>query len=339
MTVRIPWLQIFAPSGRNIAPGLGGALLGVTITDNEGLESDECVIRMADKPPFNSPPPKGTKYRVLGGWRDGGGGTVGGLYSFETYRKSGDPEEGKTIELVCRAADFVDKMKQAGSAHYDEENGHGTAGKIFETLAKEAGVEAAIDASLASIKIPYRLRWNQSAIDFASDLAADLGAIVKPQMGRLVVRPRGKGTSAGGLALGALRIVADEKYQYDFDIDPRPQHKEVATPWFDPAEGRIKEAIEAARGEFARAALMHPAASEEEAKLAGKAAGTAMNQATGSGSVQMAGDAAAIAGAPATLSGYGADIDSLSWEIATATHTISAEEDGWITDVSLQTRE
>lgn len=339
MTVRIPFLEIFAPSGRNIVPGLGGGFLGVTITDNEGFESDECVIRVIDKAPFNIIPPKGTKYRVVAGWQGGGGGTVGGLYSFETYHKSGSPDDGKTIELVCRAADFIDKMKEAGSEHYDEENGHGTVGKIFETLAKKAGISAAIDPELANIKMPYRLRWNQSTIDFAHELATDLGAVVKPQMGKLVVRPRGKGTSASGQTLAPLIINADDKYDYSFDVDPRPQHKEVGSPWFDPAKGKLQTAVEAAKGQFARAALMHPFASEDEAKLAGKAAGKAMNQATGSGSVEMAGDAAAMAGAPALLNGYGGDIDGLSWEVASATHDIAAEADGWITSVELQTRE
>lgn len=335
-TVRIPYLQVFGPSGRDLVPGLGEALLSVTLSEQEGGESDECIITVSDKAPFNRLPPKGTKYNVTAGWQDGHDGTIGGLFSFETFRKSGDPEDGRTIELVCRAADFLDKMKQADSKHYDEESGFGTAGKIFEALAKEGGVSAIVDPEIAKIKIPYRLRWNQSAIDFASELADDLGVVAKPQMGQLVVRDRAAGKSASGKSLSPLIVDLDLVYDYDFDVDPRPQHKDVSIPWIDVSEGRAKQVIEAAKGQFARAALMHPAPSEEEAKAAAKAAGKAMNQAEGSGSISMAGTGRAMAGAPVTIKNGGADIEALDWEVGAVSHTI-IPDDGWLAEPELQT--
>ena len=335
MTVRVPYLQVFGPSSRNLVPGLGGALKGVTITDQEGNESDECVISVSDNPPYNVMPPKGTKYRVKAGWQSGGGGSIGGIYAFETYRKILSPDDGRVIELVCRAADFIDKMKETKKQHYDKENGFGTAGKIFEDLAKEGGVTAAIDPEIAKIEIPYKLRWNQSAIDFATDLADEIGVVVKPQMDRLVVREKGKGKSVGGSGLSALIIDYDQIYEGEFEIDPRPLHREVTTPWFDPDEGKAKQVIEASKGRFARAALMHPARSEKEARKAAKAAGTDLTQASGTGSVSMAGDGAALAGAPVKPVGFGDDISNLEWEVSSATHTI-IPEDGWLVDVELQ---
>ena len=338
MSVRRPFISIFGPSGTDIVPGLGPAFLGITITDQEGHESDGCTIRMADKAPWNRPPAKGTKYRVKAGFRDGGG-TIGGIYSVETFRKSGDPEEGKTFELVCRAADFLDKMKSADSRHYDKENGFGTAGKIFDQLAADAGVSARIDPAIAKIEIPYRLRWKQAAIDFAADLADELGAVMKPQNGMLVVRARGAGTSVSGSGLPPCPIRCDQAYTYDFDIDPRPQHKEISGPWMDIKTGRLKAALETTAAEFSRAAMVHPLASEAEAKRAALAAGKALNQASGSGSVEIQGTALAQAGAPAPLTGFGPGVDDLRWEIEGATHEVSAGDDGWVTDVDLRTVE
>jgi len=343
MAVRKPFISIVGAGGSNIVPNLGPAFLGVTITDQEGHESDECVIRMADQAPWNTPPAKGTKYAVQAGWANGAGsaisgGAIGGIYAVETFRKIGDPDEGRSFEVVCRAADFIDKMKKAESGHYDTENGFGTAGKIFEKLAADAGVTARIDADIAAINIPYRARWNQAAIDFAADLADELGAVIKPQNGMLMVRARGAGKSVSGAALPPCAINAVNCYGFEFDIDPRPQHKDVAGPWFDIKAGRLKEAVETTAAEFSRAAMIHPLASEAEAKRAAKAHGKAGNQASGTGSVEMAGSALAQAGARAPLSGFGPGIDELSWEIESATHEISPDE-GWMVEVGLRTVE
>jgi phage protein D len=333
-----PFISIVGPAGHNIVPGLGPAFLGITITDQEGEESDECIIRMVDKSPFNIPPAKGTKYIVEAGFSDSGD-RIGGIYTYQTFRKSGDPEGGKVFELVCRAADFIDKMKTAESAHYDEENGFGTAGKIFEKLAADAGVAARIDPEIANIKIPYRLRFRQEAFDFAADIADEIGAVIKPQNDLFVVRKRGAGKTASGKSLPSCPLNEQDCYSYDFDIDPRPQHKEIAGPWMDINSGRLKEAVATTSATFSRLMMVHPLPSEEEAKRAAQAAGQSLNQSSGTGSIEAKGSALAQAGAPAPLSGYGPGVDDLQWEIASVEHNVIAEDDGWIMSVELQTRE
>lgn len=337
MTLRTPIMTIFGPSGTNIIPGLGPAFLGVNITDNEGSESDQCTIIMADVSPWNNPPAKGAKYRV--DVRFQGGPSIGGIYAFENFRKSADPESGKTVEFVCRAADFIDKMKHAGSEHFDEENGFGTAGKIFEHLAKKAGVSARIDPEIAKIKIPYRLRHRQSYGDFASDLADEIGAVWKPQNGLLTVRSRGKGLAVSGNAIPQCIINADDCNGYDFDIDPRSQHKEVVGSWMDVQKGFIDEAIETTKADKSRFMMLHLAASKEEAKLVAKSAGQILNQSSGTGSIEMAGNPYAQPGAEGVLNGFGSGVDTMDWEVKSASHDVSPEEGGWLTSVEVQTKE
>jgi hypothetical protein len=133
--------------------------------------------------------------------------------------------------------------------------------------------------SCADIKIPYRLRWNQSAIDFATDFADEIGAITKPQAGRLVIRKRGAGASASGLTLPAITVHHDPSYAYEFTIEPRPDFKETETPWFDPALG-ITRLEKAARKAASLTTFMHPFASEIEAKIGGKAVSPSSSPAT-----------------------------------------------------------
>lgn len=335
--VRKPILKVIGPTGRNLVSRWRDQLLGVSITDQEGYESDECVIRLVGNPPYDRPPPLKTKYTILVGYANDGLTTMGS-YEYQTYRKLGSPDEGNEMHIVCRAADFVDKMKNADSAHFDEENGFGTAGKIFEHLAKQAGTSANIDPEIAKIKIPYRLQHRQSAIDFATDLADGIGGIVKPQMGRLVVRKRGAGKSPSGGSLPTLNIPFNPSYGYEVELEPRPGYKQVDAQHLDPKKGRPKEQKKETNMPAARLALMHPYASEGEAKTAAAASAAEHARFTGTGSFEMAGTAIAVGGAPAKCSGFGADIDGVKWEVATASHEISPEE-GWITSVETQTRE
>lgn len=337
MALRTPIITIFGPSGTNIIPRLGPAFLRVDITDNEGEESDSCTIVMSDKSPWNIPPTEGAKYRVR--VRFEGGPSIDGIYAFESFRKSADPESGKTIEVVCRAADFIDKMKQAGSEHYDEENGFGTAGKIFEHLAKKAGVSARIDPEIAKMKVPYRLRYRQSPADFASDLADEVGAVWKPQNGLLTVRQRGKGLAVSGNAIPKCIINADDCYGYDFDLDPRPKHKEVVGAFMDINKGIVEEVIETTKALSSRAMMLHPLPSKEEAQRAAKSAGKILNQSSGSGSIETAGNPYAQPGAEGILNGFGSGVGQMDWEVKSASHSAAAEEDGWITSVEVQTKE
>lgn len=335
MTVRRPILSVTGASGSNLVPMWGADLLGVTITDQEGYESDEAVLRFK-APPFD-PPPKGSVYTIRAGWA-GSGLAMFGIYTVSRTGFGGDPESGETMEVYCRAADFLDKMKQTGSGHFDIENGFGTAGKIFGALAKEAGVPAVVAPSIDGIEIPYRLRWNQSALDFATDLADEIGAVVKPQAGKLVVRERGKGKSASGKDLPTIKIQRDPLYAWDVDIEERTAHQTAQTAWFDPKTGRLKTEVANALKRGGPRTALHISPSETEARKSAAALAQSLSRWTGTGSFEMPGEPLALAGAPVTVSGFGATIDAMKWESSAVTHDITPDI-GWITTVEVETKE
>ncbi|MEO0496273.1 MAG: hypothetical protein AAF141_02735 [Pseudomonadota bacterium] len=336
MAVRKPIVQVFGPLGTDIITGLGNRFLGITITDAEGYDSDQAVIRIRARPPYHTAPAKGTKYTIFAGY-DLASMHLLGIYQSETYRRSGNPDEGHIAEITCRAADFLDKMKAVDTKHYDKDNGHGTVGQIFDSLSKEAGTQLSIAPSLRSIEMPYRLRHHQSALDFASEIADEIGAIVKPQAGRLVVRERGKGTAAGGAALPPIIIPFSGEYGYEVELEPRSDHKEVEGSFFDAAKGTVdREKVESS-GQKSRMQIPHPFATKELAKLAAKAMGQQLQRFTGSASFQMAGNPTAQAGAQAIPVGYGPDVDGNQWEAETVTHDIEPET-GWMTTVDCQTK-
>ena len=335
--IRRPVLQVIGPSGGDLVPRWGDALLGVTVTDAAGHESDECVIKMAWTAPWTRLPPKGARYVVSAGWQ-GAGLSLLGIYTVQRRRRVGDPEDGETLEIVCRAADMIDKMKASGSKHYDAENGHGTVGSIFQTLGKDAGVPVVVDPAIAAIALPYRMRWNQSAIDFATELADDFGAVVKPQAGKLVVTARGGGQSGSGKELPPILITFDAQYGYEMDDEPRDDYAKVATPWFDAEAGRSLSELFETASPSSIGGLVHPAPSQDEAKRQATAAADAYARSSATGSFEIAGDPLALAGAPVICSGFGEGIDEVDWRAAKVEHEISPA-DGWITTVETETKD
>ena len=335
MSVRRPIVTVVGPSGRDLVPFWGTTLLGVTITDQAGYESDEAVLRFT-APPF-VPPAKGTRYTVSAGWaRDALAMT--GTYTVSRVRFVGDPEQGEMMEVVCRAADFLDKMKASGSKHYDPKNGFGTAGKIFRALAAEAGVPAVIASEIDAIEIPYRLRWNQSLLDFATDLADEVGAIVKPQAGKFVVLARGDGKSGSGKALPQITIQHDPSYAWSVDIEERSSVERTEMAWFDAKAGRMKNEKAETGRKGGRSAGMHPQPSKAEARKGASARAQELSRFTGTASFEGPGRPEAVAGAPLKCSGFGETIDGIEWEAAGITHEIEPEG-GWITTIEAQTKE
>ncbi|MGS4886073.1 phage late control D family protein [Roseibium sp. MB-4] len=336
MSLSRPYVEVIGPTQRNLVPFWGSDLIGVRVTDHAGYESDEAVLRFSDR--SKDVPPKGTLYTIAAAY-DRTRPPMLGAYSFSHVRFTGDPENGHVKEIVCRAADFIEKMKEASSKHYDTENGFGTAGKIFRDLAKNAGVPAVVAPALENIEIPYRLRWRQSPLDFATDLADEIGGILKPQAGKLVVMERGAGQSASGRTLPPILMRHDPSFEYEVEIEERPAHSAIEGGWFDPKTGRSKaERSSAGNRQGGLAAVLHPFASEVEARRGSSAFAQQLARYTGTGSFTGPGQPQALAGAPFIPSGYGSAIDSIPWEAETVIHDI-VPDDGWVMTVDVETQE
>lgn len=339
MALRRPYLSVTG-GGIDYVVRLGERLAGVTLTDLGGYESDEATIRIRGR---FAPPARGTEFRVTAGW-ESSAMSLAGLYSFQRLSRSGDPESGEETHLICRAADFIDKMKMIDSEHFDDENGHTTYGDVIRTLARRVGVPAAIEGGIGSIPLPkvhgkpYLLRYQQSAIDLLTDIGDEIGAVIKPQAGRLVVRPRGSGQSVSGGALGTITLIFDRNYEYSVDIEPRNEFQKVIGGWFDPAKGRRVEEETSTRFQASRIAMPHPRASKEAAERVARALAQETGRYTGTGSFQSAGLPGAKAEMPVRCVGYGPGIDDIDWISSQVTHEIVPNV-GWTTTVEVETKD
>jgi phage protein D len=104
-----------------------------------------------DDHPFPAGPAAGTRYSAAIGWSESGARHAG-IYTVQSSAIGGDAVQGYTMTVTCRAADYLDKMKEVDSEHFDEM----TVGEIFQQLAGRAGVSAVVDPELACAGTSHR---------------------------------------------------------------------------------------------------------------------------------------------------------------------------------------
>lgn len=330
--VRTPFVSITGPSGGNLVTRLGDKLLSATIVDQAGGESDTLTFVVAVPHPFPPGPPAGTRYSASIGWSETGARHAG-IYSVQTVATGGDPEGGYTMTVTCRAADFLDTMKMVESEHFDNE----TVGEIFQKIASRSGASAVVDPELASIKLPYRLRWKQSRIDFLDDVAAEVGGTMKPAAGKLLLMKRGAKRSASGVAFPPIIVPFERDHGFGVVIESRGEFQELAGGWFDPFEGLLKAEQGTGRGAASRFLPVHLFPSQDEAKRSAESLGREAARKSVSGSFEMAGNPNATAEAPVLPEGYGSEIDYLDIVCASATHEVNfGESGGWITTIDIE---
>ena len=302
-----PILQVINEStGVDILPRLAGIWKSCRVVDNEGTESDSaeiaCVYNVRVKLPR-----KGEKYRILMGWEKSGV-VLQGVYSVQTYTRRGDPESGHELVIELRAGDFVDKLKEKGREHFDEDT---TFGELMDRMAKRAGLSAETDPALKSVKLPYKLWWDQSVIDFVTEAAAEIGGTVKPAGGKLIARKRDAENSASGKPLKGILLRHNRSYGYEAKIEPRPEYGSVAASWHDEKSGRRKTVKEQTGRDGPTFVIKKQHATEDEAKQAAMAEAYALGADSWTGTFESPGLPDAFAGAQVKLEGFGPPIDGI----------------------------
>lgn len=328
MTWRRPLLSVTNSAGNDIMPKLAGLWTSVSTCDKAGNESDGATIVCIGPPALIMPPNRGEIYEIAMGWADEGLVSQG-RFSFQKPSLSGDPSSGETMLLQFRSADFVEKLKKTTRKGYDDK----TFGEIMQDVGKEAGLPVQVDPELGKIKLGYRLRWDQSLIDFVTELGEEVGATVKPAGGKLVAMKRGGASSASGKPLEPILIRRSECGPYSVEIDPRPETGKVAAAYHDEKSGRRKHVKKSSGRDGPTAILPHPYRTEAEAGLAADAASYDRVNASGSGNFDLPGRPRAWAEAPCTIEGFGPLIDG-SWKADTVTKIVTARG-GFRTEVAV----
>lgn len=145
------------------------------------------------------------------------------------------------------------------------------------------------------------MRWRQSPTAFAQDFASELGGAVKYANNTLLVPRRNGGQTVSGQTLPTIIIPSKDDQSFEISSEAKGKFKDSSTGWFDPISGLGKFFDATSIGAASHYVALHPARSEAEAELAGRAEITEAARASVSGSFDADGDPDALAGAPAKL--------------------------------------
>lgn len=320
--------------GKPVAGIFYSLLVKATLKDEDGKTADSLNLTFDDARNQIAPIRKGAEIAVRIGYLETGL-VDKGLFKVEKSTLRGSVSKGEFLEVTAKAADLTKEIKGEGrKAHVNK-----TLGQIIEEEAGAAGFQAVVDPELARIQLPYRLRFDQSRIDFITGLAAEAGGSAKPAGGKIIVQKRGAGTSGSGLQLAPILIDKRDCSEWTIDPDGRLQYGQVEAFFVDPKTGKRQTVKEKTGLDGPSFSLREAFSDEKRARRAAKAETGRLNQGTGNGTLIMAGRPAAQAGAPVILTGFRPDVNG-EWRADSVEHSFDAgSSGGYTTTVEVKPKE
>jgi uncharacterized protein len=311
--------------GKPVSGVFFSVLVSATLVDNEGDEVDRLTIVLDDAENQIERPRKGAVITVRLGYAETGV-VDKGRFKVENVTEEGSVERGEMLTIEAHAEDLRKDAKGAGQKGYENKS----LKDIVETEAKAMGLQAVVAPELASHVFDWRVRWNQSRIDFLTRLADEVGGVLKPAGGKLVVQKRGSGKSASGQEMPQLVILRANCSTWKGKPVGRMQYGNVVTYWTDPKTGKqqtVKSPTERKGPDFT---IREPFPDEKAAKRAGEAQVGKLNRQSGEANFTMYGDPLAAAGQKAMAVGFSPTLSG-EWVVSTVTHEFKGGESGGYT--------
>lgn len=316
----------------DITAAIKSRLLGLSLTDAVGMESDMLEITLADNDPAApiSIPPTGAELRLFLGYD--GLNVPMGLFVCDEVEVAGWPGE-----MVIRArAAVYDKSKGGKSDLQTQKTRSWPAGTklgdMVAKIAKEHGMEPAVSASLKSIALPHTDQADESDINLLVRMAKKYDAVVKPGNGKLVLSKRGESKSVGGQALAPVLLAPQDCTAFRLVMAKRETAGMVVAYWHAVKTAQRNE-VKVGKGEPVRR-LKQYYPTKEMALAAARADLSRRERGEVTISLNVTGSPMIAAEAPLVLAGFRPGVDG-EWLISRVTHRIDASS-GYTCDVEAE---
>lgn len=312
--------------GEDITALLRDRLLGITVVDKPGIDSDELEIRLDDRDSRVQFPPKGAVLRVSLGWSEKGLHDMGS-YVVDEIEVSGPPD---TIVLRGKPADMRQDARSHRSISYEST----TLAKVVQAVASRNGWEPVCTLETA---IPRLDQVRESDVHFISRVARQYGATATIKAGKLIVLARDAGQSASGKKLPSIVLGKSDLETYSLTFPDRGSFGKVKARAHDTKTGKQviidlpnPEASSARTGGeyFDRHVYPNP----DAARAAAASRQQGLNRSTATGSLTTIGRADISAESHIILQGFKADIDG---QYLVDSTTQSYADKSWQTTIAL----
>jgi phage protein D len=307
-------------NGADITARLVDYLLGLSITDQAGMESDELEIVVADPQAKMSMPTLGAELSVKLGYQPGGLIDMG-RWSVDAVDLELAP---RAWRIVAHAADLRGPLRSRRSVGW----ANTTLGAIVGEIATRNGLGSVVSSDLSGVSIPRIDQTNESDISFLTRLGQLFDAMATVKTGYLLFSRRGRGLGASGQPIEPVTLQLTDVTEGRVSLAQTEDYSAVDARWRDivkkqdvwiragdggtPGEGDQAQGIYRLRGVFPDAETARAAAT---AKLASLSRGTSTL------SLQLPGRADIAAETPVILAGFADDFDG-RWITTRAQHTL-----------------
>jgi len=309
--------------GQDITQQLNDRLISLRVTDQPGLESDTCELRLDNRGAVLKEPPTGSALRVSIGWAGKGLTYLGTYYVSELkHAPAALTIHGKAIDMAA-------------------------AGKVGQNFGYEATTLAAIVQAVAArmklqpvcsvdVAVPRADQVNESDLNFITRMARLHGATATAKDGKLLVMPHGAGKAASGVALPPVALTLTDLSDYQFTRANRSSYDAVLAKAQDPATGKQIE-VEARNPNGMASGgnvdiLRHVYPNPASAQAAANARLQALNRATFNGSLHTAGRADIAAEKYIRLAGM---MEQLNGDYLVQSVVHSYDGDSWRTEIEV----
>jgi phage protein D len=307
------------------AMGFGkGALLSITIQDNEGKKSDSCQLEL-DAREYIPSPGKGSKLQVWLGYAETGVNYMG-TFLIESWTKKGRP---KTMTVSAKAAGLTTDIKAPKSRSYHET----TVGEIVNKIAGKHGLSAVVDGSVASQKIGHIDQSNESDINFLTRLAGRVGANFKLADEKIIYNKAGSGQLPGGGNAPTFILTEEGMTDWDCTGSTRGEYSAVEAAYHNVKKGErewVKNSGAGGGGGGGGGGKKGPThrvrklfKTKEEAESQANATKSSLARGGKVLGGSMPGRTEVFAGAGAAAQGFDPDVDD-AYTIKSATHTLNS---------------
>ncbi|MCT8467003.1 phage late control D family protein [Chromohalobacter canadensis] len=310
---RVPDYRI-SLAGQTISPQLGARLQRLRLTDKRGLEADQLDITIEDHDGRLALPPRGAELQLAMGWK-GEGLVDRGTYIVDEVEHSGAPD---TLTLRARSADMRKGLPGKRTQSWDAL----ALRDIITTIAGRHDLEPKIGDALGGIYLEHIDQTEESDLHFLTRLAERYDAIATVKAGRLLFIPEGTGTTAGGVAIPAVRLTRQTGDRHRYSITERDTYTGVIAQWHD--EGAA-EPREVTVGDDENPKRLRPTyATETDATAAAKSEWQRLQRGGASLTLDLAsGRPELYPETPIIADGWKREIDATPWLITEISHDLS----------------